>query len=429
MIFSQSSTGVKATVTPNSGGWTDSGTVVTVPSGDGTTQFAVPGTVSVTVQTSGGTSNAVDLTLVKTLTFDVNNVTWAQTTPLPTALSGLAAVAIPVDSSSAYAVVTGGYDGTGNTSNVYVGPIDPTGTISGWNADPDVLPEKIAHHAMVEANPGNSLVDKGKAYIYVIGGQVNSTDAPGGTTDIYQASFDLTSGAVGTWTHLSSSLPESLVGPAAALFNGYVYVVGGLHPDGTPSSDVFSAPVKSDGTLGTWTKSTSAYPTPVSFATAFGFAGKLYVLGGDGTNSTNPNEEGTQGSGVTDVNFASALDGVVGTWNTTSPTIKNRKKQITWTAFGQIIDAEGIYNGLPGSLELERTQVNPDSTLASWNGITSSSTVNNQINANVYNAAAIVSPLQSPTSTPRFILLGGQAFNGTSAGGALSAIVYYNSAP
>jgi hypothetical protein len=421
VIFTQSSSGITATVTPNAGGWSDTGIAVTVPTGNGTNNFTVPGTVTVAVKTSGGTSNSVTLTLIQTLTFNVNNVTWTTTAALPTAMTGLRAAAIPVNDTSAYVVTTGGYDGTGNTSDVLVGPLDPTGQISGWMASPNVLPETIAHHAMVEANSGNSLVATGTAFIYVIGGQVLSTDAPGGTTDVYNASFDPATGAVGTWSKLSSSLPESLVGPAATLFNGYVYVVGGLLQNGSPSTDVFSAPVKSDGTLGTWTKSTNAYPTAVSFATAFGFAGKLYVIDGDGASSTDPNAQGGA-TGIPNVNFATAVNGAVGTWTATSQTIKNRKKQITWTAFGQVIDAEGIYNGLPGSTELERSQVNADSTLASWNGITAV----NAPGANVYNAAAVVSPLQSPTATPRFILIGGESYL---TPGLITGTVYYNNAP
>src|SRR2546427_4994336 len=76
-------------------------------------------------------------------------------------------------------------------------------------------------------------------------------------------------------------------------------------------------------------------------------------------------------------------------------------------------------------LELERSVVQSDNTLASFNGITSSA---NQIGANVYNAAVLVSPLQSPTATPRFLLLGGQTFSATPPG-ALSSTVYYNNAP
>ena len=125
------------------------------------------------------------------------------------------------------------------------------------------------------------------------------------------------------------------------------------------------------------------------------------------------------------MNFAAAHNGVVGTWTSTNSTIKARKKQITWLSFGQVIDAEGVYDGSPGALELERSSINTDATLASWNGITSSV---NQINADVYNAAAFVSPLQSPSGNPRFLLLGGQAFSKTPPG-ALSNTVYVNNAP
>jgi hypothetical protein len=424
VVFTQSSSGITATVTPNAGGWSDSGIAVTVPSGDGTNSFTVPGTVTVTVKTTGGTSNTKSLTLVQTLTFNVNNVTWTTTTPLPVALTGLRAAAVPVDNLNAFVVLTGGNNGTANTSTVYCNTIDPAGTVGpSWTTiTTNMLPQPVAYHAMVEADSGNSLVTTGSHFIYVIGGQVDSTGTPGGTANVYMASLDPNSGAVGAWTQLASSLSEPLVGPAAALFNGYVYVIGGLRPDGAPSSNVYSAPVNADGTLGTWKQSANPYPMAISFATAFGFAGRLYVLGGDNAGSISPSAQGSPG--VSTVNFAKALNGVVGTWSATSSTIKKRKKQITWTAFGQVIDAEGIYEGTPGSQELERSQINPNSTLASWNGITAV----NAPGANVYNAAAIVSPLQSPTSTPRFLLFGGQKFV-TFSPGPLSSQVYFNNAP
>ena len=420
VVFSQSSSGITATVTPNASGWTNSGAVVTVPNGDGTNQFAVPGTVSVTVQTSGGTSNAMTLTLVQSLTFNVNNVTWATTAPLPTKLGGLSAVAVPISDTSAFVVTAGGNDGTNDRNTVLCNTLATDGTVGpSWtNIPTTALPATRAYAAMVEADPGNSLVSANSRFVYVIGGQQTSSDAPGGTKTVYMASVNTNSGAVGSWSALSS-LPESLVGPAAALFDGYVYVVGGLRSDGTPSPNVYSAPVNADGTLGTWMTSPNAYPMGISFATAFGFAGKLYVLDGDSTHSTTPDQEGSTTSGVTNANFASALNGAVGTWTATSSTVKNRKKHITWNAFGQVINAEGVYNGL--SLELERSVINADSTLGAWNGITAV----NAPGANVYNAAAIVSPLQSPTATPRFILIGGQSVLNQ----APSAAVFYNNAP
>ncbi len=416
---------VVATAVPNAAGWSDTGIVVVVPAGDGTTPFAVPGAVTVTVVTSGGTSNGVTLALVQTLTFNVDNVTWTTTTPLPTPLTGLRAITVPVSDTSAFLVVTGGFDGTSNKNSVFSNKLINTGQVgANWNTiATNPLPEPRAHHGMVVAHPGNSLVPANSRFIYVIGGQKSSTDTPGGTATVFMASVDITTGSVGTWTQLSNSLPEPLVGPAATLFNGSVYVVGGLRPDGTPSQNVYSAQVQSDGTLSAWSKSSNPYPVGISFATAFGFAGKLYVLDGDTLVSLNPNDQGT--AGVKDARFAPIRNGVVGTWTATNQTIKSRKKHITWVAFGQVINAEGVYEGSPGSLELERTVIQSDGTLASWNGITA--TVN-QINANVYNAGAIVSPLPSPTLTPRFLLLGGQTFANVPPG-PLNATVFVNNAP
>jgi hypothetical protein len=238
------------------------------------------------------------------------------------------------------------------------------------------------------------------------------------------ASVDPNTGGVGTWSPLTSTLPQTLLGPSVAAFNGYIYVVGGLMSNGLPSSAVYSAPINSDGTLGAWTTSAYTYPAPaVSFAAAFGFGGKLYVINGDPNGSTTPNSQGT--GGVQFVNFANASRGVVGTWTANAnSTFKMRLKHVVWSAFGQVILGEGVYSGSPGSSELERSQVNPDGTLAGWNGLTGV----NAPNANVYNAGAFVSPLPSPAATPRFLLLGGQSFvNGGT--GALSNKVYVNSAP
>lgn len=424
VVFTQAATGITATVTPSASAWTSSHISVTVPTGDGTTQFTTPGSVSVQVTTAGGTSNSVTLTLLQTLSFNAGNVTWTTTTPLPVALAGLSAVAVPVSSSSAFVVLTGGNNGTSNTSFVYCNTLNPSGTVGpDWQTIPtNPLPVTLAYHAMVEADSSNSLVPAGSHFIYVIGGQVSSAGTPGGTADIFMASVNPNSGAVGAWTQLTTPLPQPLIGPAVAIINGYIYVVGGLQTDSNPSQNVYSAAVNADGTLGTWTQAPNPYPMAISFATAFGYSGRLYVLGGDNLSSVSPGAQGS--AGVNNVNFASVQSGTVGAWTTTSATLMQRKKQVTWETFGQVIDAEGVYV-TPGALEQERTQVNTDGTLATWIGITAGAS---QIGANVYNAAAIVSPLPSGASTPRLLLFGGQGFV-TFSPGPLSNEVYYNNAP
>ncbi len=423
VVFTQGST--VATVVPSPSNWSSSNIVVVVPSGAGTTQFTAPGTLTVTVVTAGGTSNGLTLNLVQPppSNFTLNNVTWTTTTSLPTALAGLRAVGVPGNSSaSAFVIVTGGYDGTKNTTTVLTNTLNSDGTVGPtWTVAANPLLASRAHHGMVEADPSNSPVAAGSRFVYVIGGQQTSTETPGGTTTVLRASVDPATGAVGTWATLSSSLPQPLVGPALTLFDGYIYVVGGLSTNGSPSGSVYSAAVQSDGTLSAWTTSASLYPTAVSFASVFGSGSDLYVLGGDSQSSLDPNSQ--VAAGINNATYASARNGVVSAWTPTNSTAAARKKQVTWFAFDHVLDAEGVYTPVP--LELEQTVVQNDNTLAGFTGITGAA---NQIGANVYNAAAFVSPLPSSARTPRFLLLGGQAFSGTSPS-PLSAAVYVNNAP
>jgi hypothetical protein len=429
VVFTQGS--ISADVTPATSAWSDTGIVATVPAGNGSANFTVPGTVNVTVVTSGGTSNAVTVNLVATINFNPSQMAWGTTTALPTALAGLRAVAVPgTTGTSAFAIVTGGYNGSGNTNTVWSNTLSSAGTVGGtWQGVPIVpLPVTVAHHSMAEADPNNSMVAVGKAYVYVIGGQTVPTDV-GGTNTIYMASVDPTTGAVSTWTQLTNSLPQALMGASATVHNGYLYVAGGLNTSGAPVSSVYSAPVNADGTIGTWTTATNALPSARAFGTMVVFGGIIYYINGDPNASIPPN---TQNVGDKDVYYASAVRGVIGTWTLNGNfTIHDRAKGVLFTAFGQFIAAEGVYTGSVGSGEMETSSVNAQNTtniaLNSWNGLTGSKVAN----ANVYNAAGFTSPLFAPaTNGPRFLILGGQALTGTTgAGGAVSSIVYYNTAP
>jgi len=429
VVFTQGN--ISADVTPPTSAWSDTGIVAVVPAGNGTTTFTVPGTVSVTVVTASGTSNAVNVNLVATINFNPSQMSWGATTPLPTALTGLRSVAVPgTTSTTAFAIVTGGYNGSGNTTTVLSNTLSNAGTVGGtWQGvATSPLPATVAHHAMAEADPTNSLVASGKAYVYVIGGQRLSADV-GGTSAVYMASVDPTTGAVGTWTQLTNSLPQALMGASANVHNGYVYVAGGLNTSGAPVATVYSAPVNADGTIGTWTTATNALPTARAFGTMVIFGGIIYYINGDPNASIPPN---IQGVGDKDVYYASAIRGVIGTWTLNGNfTIHDRAKGILFAAFGQFIAAEGAYTGSVGSGEMETSSVNAQNTtnvaLNSWNGLTGSKVAN----ANVYNAAGFTSQLFAPTTNgPRFLIIGGQALTSTTgAGGALSKTVYYNTAP
>jgi hypothetical protein len=332
-------------------------------------------------------------------------------------------------------VVTGGYDGTANTSTVWANNLNQDGTVgdttnTAWTTiATNPLPKTLAHHAMAEADDTNSLVAKGQRFVYVIGGQVNHTDN-GGTNAVYVASVDSTAGAVGAWTALTSTLPQGLFGLTATVHNGYLYVAGGINSNGVPVSTLFSAQVNSDGTLGSWTTSANALPTPRAFGTMFVFGSIIYYVNGDPNSSVPPND---QGVGDKSLYYASALHGAVGSWTQNgNSTIHDRAKGLLFSAYGQVIEAEGVYTGnsASGSGEMETSTVNANNSgnlaLNSFNGLTGSQVAS----ANVYNAAGFTSPLVSSANGPRFLIIGGQASTGTTGvGGALSSTVYYNSKP
>jgi hypothetical protein len=428
VTFTQGSTSLD--VVPAISVWSDAGIVADVP-----TTLTVPGTVSVTVVTTGGTSNAVTVNLVGTITFNPSQMLWSTTLALPKPMTGLRAVAVPgASSTSAFAITTGGYDGGANTNAVLAINLNQDGTVGNstnttWTITTNPLPTTLAHHAMAEADDTNSLVAAGTRYIYVIGGQMNSTDIPGGTNTVYIASVDSTTGAVGTWSTSTNQLPKSLFGLSATVHNGYLYVAGGLDTNGNPVTAVYSAPINADGTIGTWTTSTNTLPSARAFGTMFVFGGIIYYVNGDPNASILPN---AQEVGDKDVYYASALRGVVGTWTLNGNlTIHDRAKGVLFTAYGQVIAGEGIYTGSVGSGEMESSTINANNTsnvaLNSWTGLTGSQAPS----ANVYNAAWFTSPLFAPTTNgPRFLVLGGQALTSTTGpGGALSSTVYYNTAP
>ena len=428
---------ISVDVTPAASAWSDSGIVAQMPAGNGTTSFTTPGTVNVTVTTSAGTSNSVSVNLVPTFSFNPSAMSWSTTMPLPMPLTGLRAVGVPgMTTTSAFAVVTGGFNGIANTSTVFAINLNQNGTVgsatnSSWTViSTNPLPVTLAHHAMAEADDTNSSVPVGQRYIYVLGGQIHATDTSG-TNTVYMAPVNSTTGAVGAWTALTSTLPQALFGLCATVHNGYLYVAGGIGATGAPVNTIYSAPINSNGTLGTWTTSSNSLPTARAFGTMFVFGGVIYYIDGDPDANILPNN---QNVGDTHVYYASAVRGVVGAWTeNANSTIHNRAKGILFNAFGQVISGEGVYTGsITGSGEMETSTINANNTtnvaLNSWNGLTGSSS---QVpKANVYNAAGFTSPLISVTNAPRFLILGGQALTGlTGPGGTISSTVYYNNLP
>ncbi|MDH4161250.1 MAG: hypothetical protein OEW15_01000 [Nitrospirota bacterium] len=85
-------------------------------------------------------------------------------------------------------------------------------------------------------------------------------------------------GTLGAWS-TTTALPQALFAQGAVVVRGRIYVAGGNGSDGNPVKTVYSAQLKSDGTLGAWS-TLASLPAVRAYHSFVSVAGYLYVLGG-----------------------------------------------------------------------------------------------------------------------------------------------------
>lgn len=185
-------------------------------------------------------------------------------------------------------------------------------------------------------------------YMYVIGGYQSAT--PHYLNDVQFAPINA-NGTVGTWT-ATTSFTTARAYHTSVAYNGYIYVIGGY--GGTHYNDVQYAPVQSDGTLGTWS-TTSAFGTPRRTHKSVVYNGYLYILGGFAGGTTYFN----------DVQFAPInADGTVGAWATTTSFTTGRygHTSVTYDGFLYVI---GGYSGVYMS-DVQFARIHADGTVGTW---------------------------------------------------------------
>jgi N-acetylneuraminic acid mutarotase len=217
---------------------------------------------------------------------------WAATTSLPANASyyGNAAVAY-----NGYMYVLGGTPGSGFSTSVYYAPINANGTIGTWATTTSFL-DGVADHTTIAYN----------GYMYVIGGYYFN----GSTTsrNVVQYAPINADGTVGTWGY-TTSFSTARSSHTSAVYNGYVYIMGGINNGITYLGDTQYAPINTDGTLGSWTTSTSTFTTARGEHTSVIYRGYVYIMGGRSSSTD-----------YLDSVYCAPInaDGSVGTWTATT---------------------------------------------------------------------------------------------------------------
>lgn len=201
---------------------------------------------------------------------------------LPQAINNEAAVAY-----NGYLYAIGGDNSSAISSSVYYAPLNSDGSVGTWQTASS-LPGPVANGAAVEDN----------GYVYVLGGN----NSGGQVSSVYYAPLN-SNGSIGTW-QTASNLPSSSNYATAVVNNGYLYLVGG-----SSSTPLLYAPLNSNGSVGTWTTAAHA-PTYNAFQLAAISNGYLYVYGGGlpffttGSVQSAPiNSDGSVGTWTTSPNF------------------------------------------------------------------------------------------------------------------------------
>jgi hypothetical protein len=179
--------------------------------------------------------------------------------------------------------VIGGNDNTGTPqSTVQYSKIDANGTLENWST--------------TTALPGPRSASSGafyNGYIYVTGGHPSNTNNQALTSVIYaKVNPD---GTLGSWATSPNQIPAARSGHTTVALNGYIYVIGGDNADGgSHQLTVYYAKLNADGTVGTWS-STTSMSASTYYPTGSTYNGYIYVAGGNGNvlSSAKPNADGT----------------------------------------------------------------------------------------------------------------------------------------
>ena len=241
----------------------------------------------------GGHNGSAAVATVYTATIGADGTlgTWSTTTALPVALYQHQVIV-----TKNYVYILGGQTTSGAASSAtYMAPINSNGTLGGWQTGTALPGPVMASQAFVTRNR-----------VYLIGG-----DSGAGTlSTVYTATID-TNGLIGTWSAVGN-IPTQLSASQVIVTKNRVYLLGG---DNTASrSAVYTAPIDADGVLGTWSAATSL-PAAVHGAVAYTTKTKVYLIGGrNGSTSlstvyTAPiNSDGTLGTWSTGTALPAAID-------------------------------------------------------------------------------------------------------------------------
>lgn len=251
------------------GAATNSTSAFQVQNADGQSLFNVDSANKVI---SVGSSSAADIT------------GWSAVNSLPVALAETGQTY-----SNGYVYVLGGTDSGGTSKKtVYYAKVNQDGSLGSWKCQGQNSVSGSSDYCGVSptnsntlpsGNIGNAVVAYG-GYLYMFGGYDGSY-----LNTAYSAKIN-SDGSTGAWTS-RGTFSHSSYTAGATVYNGYVYLVGGMPNSGQLGTRYLQfAKLGANGTIGTWTSYDTALPSNLMAAAVTTSNGYLYAVAGRNSGST-----------------------------------------------------------------------------------------------------------------------------------------------
>jgi hypothetical protein len=143
-------------------------------------------------------------------------------------------------------------------------------------------------------------------YLYVTGGAC--TSAPFYYDNVVYAPI-YSDGSIGPWTTSSNTFTNGRSNHTSVIYNGYLYIIGGYYNSGSDVyyNDIQYAKINLDGTIGVWTTNASPFPIARSDHSSAIWNNYVYVIGGNNAAVVNNIEYATINSSTHEITGWTAI--------------------------------------------------------------------------------------------------------------------------
>ena len=219
--------------------------------------------------------------LYATLNSDGSIGAWSYTTSIPFNAYGQSSFMY-----NGFAYVMGGFNNVTSTycpsglgsiwtcNDVLRAPINSNGTLGSWtllSATPIPMPVGVETFGLETFG-----LQQWNGYVYIFGGlNINNSGVYAAQSAAYYAKIN-SDGSLGSWT-ATSNLPSANANFASAVYNGYIYMIGGAY--NSNGNKTYYAKINSDGSLGSWNATSSLLENRVGVQSV-AYDGYIYVFGG-----------------------------------------------------------------------------------------------------------------------------------------------------